>query len=180
MPGQRNLTVWHSQEMPASIEKLYLTSFPESERRPLDMLRHDIAAGRITLWLMSLRDSNQPVGFATVWELSHGDRAFSYIEHLAVDPAKRGTGIGSSFMKHMCGSGTVVLEVEPPHDPIALRRIGFYRSNGLTLHERFQYIQPPYAEGLPAVPLMLMATPDIQDEELPGIASVIHSTVYGV
>ena len=58
---------------------------------------------------------------------------------------------------------------------MAPRRIGFYRRNGFRLLEA-DYIQPPYAEDLPSLPLKLMSRGELPD--IDRVISTLHQRVY--
>lgn len=159
--------------------QLYEYSFPVEERRPwLDILARDSDDGRFRL--EGIYRGGRWAGMMTSWQFD----TFRYIEHLAIDSSMRGAGIGAAVLARLLASDPrpVVLEVEIPalaEDPeMARRRIGFYQRCGFTAFPRFDYVQPPYLEGLPAVPMMLMSSDD--GGELPLMAATIHRQVYGV
>ena len=91
----------------------------------------------------------------------------NYIEHFAVSHDRRGNGTGQNALRALMEMmpASYVLEVEPKETgDIARRRIGFYSKLGFTPREEFDYLQPPYDDGLPEVPLTLMTTGDIEPE----------------
>lgn len=154
------------------IRRLYLDAFPPAERRPWE----SISAGGSTPLLMAIKsDDDALLGLLSFWDFVD----FVYIEHLAVDPAQRGAGVGAAALKLLresCGR-PLLLEVEPPADdnPTAARRIAFYRRNGFDVLP-YPYIQPPYAPGLPPVPLLLMATDTAIDPA--AATALLHNHVY--
>lgn len=77
-------------------------------------------------------------------------------------------------------SRKLVLEVERPADEPSQRRIRFYKDlHGFTLHDTFDYHQPPYQKEGQAVPLYLMSSAPIADAaELAQITSHIKQQVY--
>lgn len=158
----------------SSAEALYIRSFPPEERRPWRQIAD--TASLPTLYGIYV-DGTSFAGFITVWCF---DR-YAYVEHFAVDPSRRGGGIGAdalAALRHKLGV-PVVLEVEPPDhsDPMAARRIAFYQRCGFSLLD-YPYIQPPYAPGLPSVPLRLMTTdPSLGPSD---ITATLHSKVYNV
>lgn len=161
----------------SSVKKIYLASFPEEERRPWPDLYARLLSGEIRL--DCLRDEDGCIiGFATVWHFP----AFAYVEHLAVDGNARGLGVGGRLLDKVVKRENVpvIVEVEPaPTGENAKRRIGFYERYGFTAYPTFGYIQPPYAVGLPAVPLMLMASNPIGENQLSEISNTLHRVVYG-
>lgn len=160
----------------AAARALYEGAFPPEERRPWQSIVEPLSEVGPRLHIISLADGSA-AGFVTVWLF---DR-FIYVEHLAVDPAVRGGGIGALTLAELekIYGLPIALEVEPPADdnPMAIRRIGFYRRCGLEVLD-FDYIQPPYSENLPSVPLLLMATPGAPEPS--EIAERLHKEVYGV
>lgn len=155
---------------------LYHAAFPPEERRAWA----DIARPAVEDCprLMAIYAGGVLAGLATLWELSIA----VYVEHLAVDPSQRGSGIGAAAVRALVSDAAprpLLLEVEPESDanPMAARRIGFYRRCGLEVLPG-DYIQPPYGPGLPAVPLLLMST----DPRLDAVAAAaeLHRRVYRV
>lgn len=62
---------------------------------------------------------------------------FVFLEHFAVDPARRSGGIGGQMLDAMlahCGK-RACLEAELPETELAARRIGFYERHGFTVCE---------------------------------------------
>jgi len=111
-----------------------------------------------------------------VWEFA----CFRYIEHFAVDPALRGQGIGAAMLReYLCRDARrIVLEVEPPENEIAIRRIGFYERCGLSL-SRFSYAQPPLNPGDGMLPLMLMSSGGVlSDDEAAAVRDTLYREVY--
>lgn len=162
-----------------AVRTLYHSAFPAEERRPWNKFT-EVASRDPRFSINAVIGSDgEEAGFITSWDFG----SFLYIEHFAVDPSRRGSGIGALALRSFvdsCGGRPVVLEVEPPtpDEPMTLRRIGFYSRNGFTLHDDFAYIQPPYSPELPEVELRLMtsgpALPDLRE-----IATTLHSEVYG-
>lgn len=160
------------------VQKLYLDSFPEEERRQWEDLSMRVNSDNEPLNLLIIKAKGRFAGFITWWRLGKGLR---YVEHFAIDPALRGGGTGARAIKEFAiqESTPVILEVEPEGSgEMALRRIGFYRRCGFIDHPEFSYVQPPYATGLPSVPLTLMTsgnkTPDLEDA-----TRQLHKKVYG-
>lgn len=158
-----------SRLLPAA-KQLYFDSFPPEERRPWT----DIANGEGPTLQMVFADG-EFAGFITSWDLGN----WIYIEHFAIMPGLRGGGIGAKAIAALkeTSAKPLLLEAEPVSDdnPMASRRIGFYLRNGFHLID-YDYIQPPYAPGLPPVPLRLMCT----DAETDGATAekTLHKAVY--
>ncbi|MDE5662369.1 MAG: GNAT family N-acetyltransferase [Muribaculaceae bacterium] len=153
--------------------RLYMESFPPEERRPWEgIVNPESEYGPD---LCHLTDGESYAGFMTLWDFG----TFRYLEHFATMPELRGRGIGCMWMKKLIESSSspVVLEVERPGDnDMAERRIGFYRRCGMYLLD-YDYIQPPYAPGLPEVPLLLMSSDPALDPA--AVAATLHREVYG-
>lgn len=159
-----------------TVRDIYMDSFPPEERRPwhdiIDKL--DTIGSPFSLTLILVK--GKTAGFITSWDF--GD--FVYIEHFAMHPSGRGGGIGAKALKRFCRQAgkPVFLEVEPPAlGNMAQRRIKFYERNGFIPFYDFKYIQPPYAEGLPEVELVLMGTS--HDVPLEEVKHKLHTIVYG-
>lgn len=159
------------------VKSIYISSFPEEERRPWDevMKLTDTVGGPFAFYIVNCGKS--PVGIITAWTFKN----FTYIEHFAIEPSRRGHGIGAKVLKEFVRSQSVpvVIEVEPASTgKMARRRIEFYKRSGFYPYPDFEYIQPPYSTGLPSVRLMLMATSE--DIDLAEVSSTLHQNVYGI
>lgn len=163
---------------PADLDRameIYMTSFPEEERRPWDLVVSPVTVGEPELFGIYVGDTMS--GMITLWTL--GDMV--YVEHFAVDPTVRGGGIGSRVLdcvKSLAAGRSVVLEVEHEHSsPEAERRVAFYRRHGFELL-KYHYVQPPYLPSLPEVEMSLMSTDPATDPAV--LAAALHRSVYKV
>lgn len=165
---------------PATFDEIYTimeASFPVSERRTysgqkalLDNPHYRIytgqdAAGRIT-------------AFLAAWEFP----ALRFVEHIAVNPATRGSGIGYKLMNSYIARSDkpVLLEVEPPIGELEQRRIGFYERLGFRLNH-FEYVQPPLRTGQPDLPLLIMTYPrPISQAEFQAYREILYTEVYKI
>lgn len=158
------------------IKSLYLTAFPQAERREITGLIQQIS---IYECIVNLIFADQKVaGFIIVWDLEE----FVFIEHFAVEPNLRKLGIGEEAISVIRTQfqKTVFLETEIPHDELSSRRIGFYERNGFRKLGR-TYFQPSYDGIKPEVELILMTTSnDLTEEELDLAVRKIRKKVYGV
>ncbi len=156
------------------LQDIYIEAFPPEERRPWPQLLERAFDNSDSFILYAIMDGEIVAGLVTVWHL----RSARYIEHFAIEPEYRGNGAGTAVLAMLVSMSPqpLLLEVEPAHTgDTARRRIGFYRRNGFTDHPDFNYIQPPYAPGLPPVPLTLMTTGEVN---LQSAADELFSTVY--
>ena len=142
----------------AAVQTLMEEAFPPVERRT--------AADQAALWederygvLGWKDDEGVLLAFLAHWRLE----GFWFVEHIAVSSSLRNQGMGGRMMSRFleeCSLAGVpaVLEVEEPKNEMARRRIGFYQRLGFYAFEEYSYRQPPLQEGLPWIPLILMAS----------------------
>lgn len=171
----KNLDISNKQEV-AFLEKLYIESFPLSERRPVDEM-FDLYKNDSPFIISTAIDREIPIGFLTHWDL----KDFIFAEHFAVSPEFRNEGYGRKvmdlFLEHT--QMPIVLEVELPTTILSERRIGFYQRIGFKLWEEVQYQQPSYHNDGNAIPMKLMSYGDINiEQDLKVIKGQIYSTVY--
>ncbi|OQY31361.1 MAG: hypothetical protein B6241_14270 [Spirochaetaceae bacterium 4572_59] len=153
---------------------LYSHSFPENERRDLDLQRQIMS--HPAFQIRHYKNDDLYRGFLNTFHFTE----FIFVDHLAVSPDQRGTGIGSSIMNELIESTSkpIILEVERPTSNDAVRRIDFYESLGFHLNV-FDYIQPPIDEGRKAIPLFLMTYPERLDmKQFEKVRQIIHRNVY--
>lgn len=110
---------------------LMKTSFPTSERRSYAGQKELLTDPHYRL-ITETNSNNQGIAFMAVWEFP----SFRFIEHIAVDPNTRGSGIGGKIMASYMNESSkpILLEVEYPDTDIAQRRIGFYERLGFQLN----------------------------------------------
>lgn len=144
--------------------KLYVEAFPPEERRPLEQMPPEDKA----FTFYAVGDG----GLLTAWEFD----GYTYVEHFAVYPDKRGNGVGATALAAL--SGPVILEVEPPESgEMARRRIAFYERNGFRLAD-CDYMQPAYSPEFSAIPMKLMIRGDLPCS-VAAAAQTLHHRVYG-
>lgn len=164
------------EKMPISILSLYLLAFPADERRPCQNLFALIDGAESAFDFRVIVADGKVAGFITTW----GADEFVYIEHFATLDHMRGSGIGGAAIErlHEESGKPILLEVELPESgPMAVRRIEFYRRHGLEPRYSFSYMQPPYAEGLNPLPMVLMTSGDL---DLDAARDFLYSRVYAV
>lgn len=150
------------------------SSFPSDEYRPRDEQLKLFKNPNYSVY--SVYNDDSIVAFAAIWTFSE----FTYIEHLAVDPNCRNGGMGSKILREITKNSPkrICLEVEPPQNDIARRRIDFYKRNGFFLNS-YPYIQPPISMGKQALPLLIMTTLSPIDRPLfEEIKTTLYSEVY--
>ena len=158
----------------AFISQLYLSTFPENERRDWNALLRLLPEPKMHLQL--IEEQQTAIGYILWWQLKN----WLYIEHLAISPEQRGKHYGQRVMKEMIeeAGGDIVLETELPVTDDAKRRIDFYNSLGLQTLP-FNYSQPPYRKAEPPVPMQLMSIKPIASvQEFNAVATLIRNEVY--
>lgn len=121
--------------------------------------------------------SRRILAFLAIWELS----GFTFIEHLASDPAVRGQGLGAAVLKEAAQlfPGRRCLEVELPETELAKRRIAFYERNGFFLNA-YPYVQPAISKGRQEIPLLIMTSGGgIAKGQFAQIRTALYQEVYG-
>lgn len=151
-------------------------SFPNMEKREKEDQRRLFDSPYYKVY--AAEEDGKIVGFLAAWEFVD----VRFIEHLAVDESCRGTGIGRQFLQEYMRKNLlpVVLEVEPPENNIARRRIGFYQRLDFFLNG-FPYVQPPLRAGNPLLPLQIMSYPrPLSEEEFLPYKREIYRHAYGI
>ena len=150
-------------------------AFPPAERRSRTGMDRVMADPAFTLSVYR-DETGEPAAFLTSWQLE----GFRFVEHFAVSASLRGRGMGGRMLRAFLesGAGPVVLEVEPPENETARRRIGFYQRLGFHLVD-YPYIQPPLQPHTPAVPLRIMSWPaPLSRETFAAVRKSLYNKVY--
>lgn len=149
-------------------------SFPETEFRPMEEQYALFADPAYRIF--TCRREGKIAGFFAVWDFPE----VLYIEHFAVDGRLRGGGIGAAMigeLRALCDKA-ICLEVEPPENETAKRRIGFYERNGFFLNP-YPYMQPPISAGRDAIPLLIMTGDGCIDKAtFEKIKQLLYTRVY--
>ncbi len=143
--------------------KIYLSSFPDYERRrvqdfPVAFAYHGFFYETFT------DDKGAVLAMMVTWRR----RDYAYLEYLAVAEQARGQGVGAFILEQLCSEfpNRVILEIDPPVDDVSLRRLGFYRRHGFLPNSQFDYIHPPYTDDGAPFPLLVMSHGQLLSEEL--------------
>ncbi len=160
------------------VENLFLSAFPEDERRDIANQRRNVDNNPLFCCYVA-EEREESVGFITVWRFT----GFCYVEHFAIDPMHRNGGYGRQTIQALLEEvrQPVVLEVELPENELSCRRIGFYQRQGFCLWSEVSYIQPAYRPGGNTLPMHLMATAGLHPEtDFERVKDCLYRKVYGV
>lgn len=140
--------------------ELYQISFPFHEQREAfsqSAILHDEAYHFDLIY-----DQDVFVGLALYWEMS----GYLYLEHFCILPEMRNHQYGQKALTLLGQKGkTIILEIDPPVDPISLRRKGFYERCGF-VENPYPHVHPPYHKGNHGHQLVIMTRPSqISQEE---------------
>lgn len=153
--------------------KLMQASFPPAEYRTKEKQYAILDDENYSVSVF--KDNGKICAFLASWLVND----FIFIEHLAVSPDMRGTGVGSAFMKEYLSKSAlpVVLEVEDLQTDIAKRRINFYQRLGFVLSE-IRYRQPNFDNSDVVIPLRIMYFGNISTEKLSTVKQNIFKNIY--
>ncbi|HIV85993.1 MAG TPA: GNAT family N-acetyltransferase [Candidatus Monoglobus merdigallinarum] len=130
---------------------LYKASFPECERRSSESFLKTFEDERFRPYL--ILSGGEFAGVFFCWDFG----GLEYLEHFAVDPGLRGSGIGAEALKNFAAvCKCLMLEIEAPYDELSLRRKRFYERCGFT-ENPYVHNPPPYIKGRPQPELMVMS-----------------------
>lgn len=155
---------------------IYEDSFPVDERRPLPEHLQTLTDSRYTFTPL-LDDGGSVVGLLGYWRF----KAFTFLEHIAISSACRGSGLGTSTVKGLQESAPLplILETELPEmNHQAPKRIRWYESLGFQSNQQ-EYVQPAYAKHQNPVPSRIMSYPHLlAAEDFEVIRQTLYSEVY--
>ncbi|MMZ64037.1 hypothetical protein D1872_263320 [compost metagenome] len=84
------------------------------------------------------------------------------------------------FIQEREAEGPIILEVEPPEEEMARRRIGFYERLGFCLNA-FDYVQPPLRQNAEELKLLIMSYPSpLTLQQFKDYRPILYREVYGV
>lgn len=160
------------------VQTWYEEAFPAEERREFDDLLALLPCPAMHLCV--LMHQQEPVGFIIFWQWP--DNGIIFIEHFAIDPARRGQQLGQQALEQVLTlpADYVILETELPTDSIHQRRINFYERQGF-ITSPFPYAQPPYRPENAPIPMKLLSLPTIETQaDFDRFTGLIKERVYGV
>lgn len=132
---------------------LYEASFPEHEQRSL--LRQKELLRNPAYHLDLLLTANSLAGLLAHWDFG----SYTYIEHFAISPELRGRSLGSSALEIFTPNyPLVILEIDPPVDPISVRRERFYHNQGFQTNP-YPHRHPAYKSDRRPHQLVVMSCP---------------------
>ncbi|SDC96025.1 Acetyltransferase (GNAT) domain-containing protein [Terribacillus halophilus] len=159
-----------------SVFKLMECSFPPEEHRGFTEQKELL--NREDYHIHTYEKDGRLAAFCAIYSLPE----FSFIEHIAVDEAFQGRGMGSKIMREIMtiSDKPIILEVEPPAgSEVAARRVSFYERLGFHLHD-YPYEQPPLRPGAAPLALQLMSYPRAYDANVfDRVKQTILQHVYG-
>ncbi len=133
---------------------IYQNSFPACERRTFEQYVQQCCRDP-RFYPAQLYYQNQCIGLLWYWKCPD----FTYIEHFAIDAQYRNQGFGSQLLSQFTTlHPNIILEVEPPTNPLTQRRIAFYQRHQFQLTP-ITFIHPGYGTPNTPYPLQLMTSP---------------------
>ncbi|HET7732323.1 MAG TPA: GNAT family N-acetyltransferase [Paludibacter sp.] len=160
----------------SKLYNLYVLAFPQDERRNWGGFEFELGYEK-HFCAHALVQDDKFVGLFNYWTF---DR-FYYIEHVAVSSAMRGQNIGTQAMETFKQQTKlpIILEVEMPNSPTAIRRINFYEKLGFTVLNSHNYAQPPYEGDGFLIPMQLMSNDThFADTHFELIKETLYDKVY--
>lgn len=135
--------------------EIYQSNFPSGERRLLPDQKRALEDDRY--YCMAILQGDRVTGILFYWMLP----PFLFAEYLAISDDFKGQGIGSktlSLLKRQ--PGRLILEIEPPTDVTTIRRMRFYKREGMVLNP-YEHINLPLRIGEKDLPLRVMTVDSI-------------------
>lgn len=149
-------------------------SFPIDEYREYSAQKNLFRNERYKIFKAEL--NGELAAFIAVWTLN----SCCFIEHLATNENMRNMGIGAKLLNDVLSrlNMPVCLEVEPPENDIARRRINFYMRNGFAVND-YPYKQPPLRTGMMPRELIVLSAPPLSFGEFSNVKRELYTCVYG-
>lgn len=142
----------------AEAMELYAQSFPYHEQREPSSQTAIMEEPAYHFDLIF--DEKEFVGIILSWQTEDS----IYIEHFCIMPKLRGCGYGRQTLALFADLGkTVILEIDPPVDEVAIKRKRFYESVGY-VDNPFYHVHPPYHCDHKGHELVVMSYPEALSE----------------
>lgn len=142
--------------------ELYVSSFPEHERRDRD--GHIKVLSNNLFFADEIIDEGEIVGLLYYWKF----RSYLFVEHFAIFGTIRGKNYGSRALQKLIDGSSgrlIILEIEPPIDEITEKRLRFYERLGFVMSD-YYYEHPSFDKVRPHVhELRLMSYPRLINED---------------
>ena len=131
--------------------ELYRISFPSHEQRESNSQVQILSQEAYHLDVVC--NEGKFIGEVLYWEVAE----FLYIEHFCILPSMRNKHYGQKVLKAM-QKKSLILEIDPPLDEIAVRRKGFYERCGF-VENPYRHVHPPYHAENHGHNLVIMSFP---------------------
>ncbi len=164
--------ITHAEDL-AQSWALYRASFPDYEQRLFDA--HAAVLADSDYCFCHIMEGEDFVGLIAYWQ----NDDFAYIEHFAIEPERRGGGLGKRVLQLLMqglASCPIILEIDPPEDEISQRRQGFYERLGFVL-TGYTHMHPAYHVDCPAHLLHLMSTTEMGERLYSDFLHYLHHRV---
>ena len=131
--------------------ELYRISFPSHEQRESNSQVQILSQEAYHLDVVC--NEGKFIGEVLYWEVAE----FLYIEHFCILPSMRNKHYGQKVLKAM-QKKSLILEIDPPLDEMAVRRKGFYERCGF-VENPYRHVHPPYHAENHGHNLVIMSFP---------------------
>lgn len=157
------------------IYKIMDESFPDAERRSYNE-QFSLLEDEHCKVFVKRNEKGEIIIFFIAWIFDD----FCFGEHLATDKRYRNLGLGSKFFSSCVDKlpTPMIIEVEPPENDIAKRRINLYKRLGFHLNS-YKHKQPALQEHTEPCDLLIMSYPKpLSKKEFIHYRNKIFNTVY--
>ncbi len=153
-------------------KNLFENAFPVEERPDFEILQE---RNPNLFHFHIITYHGKPIGILSYWDFED----FIYIEHFAISDIVRNQGLGKEILTQFLTSHLkqIVMEVEPPIQEMARRRIGFYKRLGF-LDNEFEYQQPPYRGNLEFLSMKILSRQPLTKQDFEHVKHMIYTNVY--
>ncbi|MFM7450526.1 MAG: GNAT family N-acetyltransferase [Leptolyngbyaceae cyanobacterium] len=162
--------------------QIYIDSFPQNQRLPVDLIIERVKAGTHKI-LVGLTENNV-VSMAILHPLVK--TGFVLLEYLAVHKKFRGQGVGVSFIEYIFqafrhSNEYLIIEVDNPafgdEKGDKIRRIRFYEKVGAVAIKDVRYLLPPLTGDIPTE-MNLMIFPEYNQKIDGNLVRTIIKEIY--